>query len=209
VIALTAEQHDAVSRIMARAIARAATALGEMIAEPVRLSLPAADVMDRHGAAERLAAEAADGSVVAIRQRFSGRFSGEILLIFPEAGSLELVRTILLDAVPLDMFSELESCALVEVGNVVLNACIGSIAAELDDSLRGALPQFVAGPGRTVLGIGDAQAERGRQDVVLFLHVDFALENRPLNGFVAFVMEVDSARSFRQRIEAHLLRVPS
>ena len=52
---------------------------------------------------------------------------GNAILLFPKSNSLQLVRTLLKDQVPLDNLTELEQEALLEVGNVMLNACFGTV----------------------------------------------------------------------------------
>ena len=69
-------------------------------------------------------------SLVAIRQDFSGAFSGRALLIFPETNSLELVRAAVGRHLPLEDIVDVEDEALAEIGNITvmphnLNAAAG------------------------------------------------------------------------------------
>ena len=57
-----------------------------------------------------------------------GPFSGRALLIFPEAQSLELVRSIVGAEHSLEDVIDLEQEALAETGNIILNACLATIA---------------------------------------------------------------------------------
>ena len=63
-----------------------------------------------------------------MQQSFEGPFSGRALLIFPEAQSLELVRSIVGAEHSLEDVIDLEQEALAETGNIILNACLATIA---------------------------------------------------------------------------------
>ena len=66
--------------------------------------------------------------LVAVRQAFSGDISGRALLIFPEKNSLELVRAVAGEGLSLEDILELEHEALAEIGNMILNACMATMA---------------------------------------------------------------------------------
>jgi chemotaxis protein CheC len=83
--------------------------------------------------------------LVAIRQAFHGEFSGRALLIFPEANSLELVRAVCRGELELEDIIELEQEALAEIGNIILNGCVATVAnllpAQADDVTPGGNPR--------------------------------------------------------------------
>ena len=66
--------------------------------------------------ATQIIAKSDNPALVAVRQDFSGPFSGRALLIFPEANSLELVRVVGTARLPLEDISSLEDEALAETG---------------------------------------------------------------------------------------------
>lgn len=203
-IQLTELQRDAVTELLNIAIGHAASALNEMVEEEVRLSVPFIDFVGRTEAAERLQkASPEDNRSIAVKQHFDGQFYGDVMLIFPERKSLDLVRSIMGDAVPLESMTELEQEALMEVGNVILNACLGSMANQLSQRIESSLPIYVRGNGRKILEVGD-EADLPRGDLVMFLHVDFALQKRDIYGYVAFVMDIASAQSFRDLIDEYM-----
>lgn len=195
-IAFDEIQKDAITEILNVAIGHAASSLNEMVEEEVSLSVPSLDIISRVDAIQRLSG---GEDTVAVKQRFKGPFWGEVMLIFPERKSLDLVRTITRDTVPLDSLTELEQEALMEVGNIILNACLGSIANQLGRSLESSLPLYLRGHGAGLFGDGP-----GAGDLVLFLHVDFALRQQQIYGYVAFILEIASALSFREVVDDYL-----
>ena len=63
-----------------------------------------------------------------IHQVFEGEITGRALLIFPDTKSLELVRAVIGGELPLEEIIELEQEALAEIGNIILNGCLATIA---------------------------------------------------------------------------------
>ena len=130
-INLSESHYDAITEVSNISINRAAAALNELVDEEIKLSVPHVAFIKRSEAC-RLIDLRSKASACAVTQEFSGPFSGEAFLVFPEDKSLELVRAIIGSDVPLESMGELEQDAMTEVGNIVLNASIGSIANLLE-----------------------------------------------------------------------------
>jgi chemotaxis protein CheC len=127
-----------------------------------------------------------------VQQSFDGPFSGRALLIFPEAQSLELVRSIVGPEHSLEDVIDLEQEALAETGNVILNACLATIANVLHRSMRMSLPSVVRGDGATLFAVQAAPS-----DLVLFLYIDFTIRNRDVRGFIALLMDLPSITALK------------
>lgn len=196
-------ERDAVTELLNIAIGQAASSLSQLVEDEVQLSVPFVDFLTPSQAAARLEEETQGSDSVAVRQHFQGHFYGDILLIFPERRSLDLVRHMLGDQVPLEQLTELEQEALLEVGNIILNACLGSLANQLKLPVEGSLPVYVRGRGARIL---DAcmKPEAGQEELVMFLHVDFSLLRKDVHGYLAFVMDIVSARHFVDAVRAYV-----
>ena len=130
-----------------------------------------------------------------MQQSFEGPFSGRALLIFPEAQSLELVRSIVGAEHSLEDVIDLEQEALAETGNIILNACLATIANVLRRTMRMSLPSVVRGDGATLF---DAEATNAEGDLVLFLYIDFTIRNRDIRGFIALLMDLPSITALKE-----------
>ena len=89
----SATEQDALAEIANMGVSRAAVSLRQMVGEQVLLSVPAVRIVSRATAAALVDGDNAP-KLVAVQQSFEGRFSGLAMLIFPQAQSLELVRSI-------------------------------------------------------------------------------------------------------------------
>lgn len=200
-------ERDAVTELLNIAIGKAASSLSLLVEDEVKLSVPFVDFLTPGAAALRLEEETGGADSVAVRQHFVGPFYGDILLIFPERKSLDLVRHMLGDQqVPLDQLTELEQEALLEVGNIILNACLGSLANQLNLPVEGSLPTYVRGRGAKILDLGAPKAMTDNEELVMFLHVDFSLLRKDVHGYLAFVMDISSARHFVEAVGAYIRR---
>ena len=74
-------------------------------------------------------------------------------MIFPEAQSLELVRSIVVDEHTLEDVIDLEQEALAETGNIILNGCLATIANVLHRTMRMSLPSIVRGDGAALFEV--------------------------------------------------------
>jgi chemotaxis protein CheC len=177
---------DALTELVNIGVSRAAVSLREMIGEQVHLSVPSVDLISRARAVEILS-ETEVRTLVAVHQVFEGDITGRALLIFPESRSLELVRAVASSDLSLDDLIDLEPEALAEVGNVILNGCLATIANMLNRTLKISLPEIVRGNGNTLFNL-PPPPDAG--DVVLFIYINFVVQRRDVRGYIAMLMDV-------------------
>ncbi len=176
-------EQDALAEIANMGVSRAAASLRRMVGEQVLLSVPAVNIVSRR-VASRMVEKGHSSKLVAVPQSFEGPFSGRALLIFPEAQSLELVRSIVGEEHSLEDVIDLEQEALAETGNIILNACLATIANVLRRTMRMSLPSIVRGDGDTLFDVREDSSD----GLVLFLYIDFTIKNRDVRGFIALLM---------------------
>ena len=190
---LTEIERDAISEIANMGVSRAAASLRQMVGEQVLLSVPSVRIVSR-GEAARLVERGNSPQLVAVQQSFEGPFSGRALLIFPQAQSLELVRSIVGADHSLEDVIDLEQEALAETGNIILNACLATIANVLRKSMRMSLPSVIRGDGATMF---ETEKLPSGGNLVLFLYIDFTIKNRDIQGFIALLMDLPSIAALK------------
>jgi chemotaxis protein CheC len=193
---------DALTELVNIGVSRAAASLGAMVGEQVLLSVPSVAIVSRSRAADLLGGTRQD-LLVAVRQAFHGDVSGRALLIFPEKNSLELVRAVAGERLSLEDILELEHEALAEIGNIILNACIATVANLLERSLTMSLPEIVRGDSEGLFDLGVAVTD----DVVLFVHINFSLKGHQITGYVAMVMDFASLTSLKDLVGEFIRRM--
>lgn len=195
---------DALTEVVNIGVSRAATSLRDMVGEQVFLSVPSVAITSPMRAAELLGRR--ESSVlIAVRQGFEGEFSGAALLIFPEKNSLQLVRVIAGGDLSLEDILELEQEALAEIGNVILNGCMATIANLLNRRLVISLPEILTGSAVDLFHNRPSLL----QEVVLFIHIDFSVKGHELSGYLAMVMDVPSLEALKLLVDEFIRRSAS
>ena len=115
-------------------------------------------------------------------------------MIFPAAQSLELVRLIVGEEHSLEDVIDLEQEALAETGNIILNACLATIANVLRHTMRMSLPTVIRGDGAALFGV---EAGHATGNLVLFLYIDFTIKQRDIHGFIALLMDLPSIAALK------------
>jgi chemotaxis protein CheC len=177
---LTDLESDALAELANVAMARASVSLRTMIQHEVLLSVPNVEILAPKEAIARVA-KPGNPNLVAVRQDFSGVFSGRALLIFPEASSLELVRVVVGRQLALEDIVDLEDEALAETGNIILNSWVATIANHIFESAS------------------------SRDSLILFLHIKFDISRQQIRGYVALMMDVPSIEELRSLIAEYVV----
>lgn len=202
-ITLAGLERDALTEIVNIGVSRAASSLRKMIGDQVHLSVPSIEVVSQSRAA-RLISEREISDLVAVRQDFSGPFSGRALLIFPETNSLELVRAVTGGELSAEEIVEMEGEALCETGNIILNACLATMANMLRRSLSMTLPEVLRGTSANLFEVNEVNRGQG---LVLFLYIDFAVRSRDIRGYIAMIMDIPSLEVLKELLAEFIARV--
>ena len=200
---LSALERDALTEIVNVGVSRAAAALRKMVHEQVLLSVPSVEFVNR-GQATALLGERERDDLIAVRQDFSGAFSGRAVLILPKDSGIELVRAVLGDDLPPGEVSAMQEEALAETGNVILNGCIGTMANMLRRPLTMSLPEVLRGPAGALFQVQDAALP---DDMILFLYINFSVRARDIRGYVAMLLDFPSFSALRVLIQGFIDRV--
>ena len=193
---------DAVAEVLNVGMGSAAAALSEMINDEIKLSVPGVEFVSRLEAAHIIGSKAKT-DVSGVHQHFQGAFDGDAMLLFPEEQSLELVRAVLQhDDLSLQDLTDMEQEAMTEIGNVILNACLCSMADMFGKEMLGDIPEFVQGSLAQVFSTDGALEHT--EAIVLLLNMDFAVDKKNIQGYVTFLMDVDSVCQFKANIDEFL-----
>lgn len=196
-------QADALCEIFNISVGQAANAMSSMVNEEVLLNVPEIRFLSRTEAANMI-----DGSgqqrICSVSQNFEGEFTGEAMLMFPEENSLEIVRLMIGKTIPLSHMTELEQDALSEVGNIILNACVATLSDLLRHDFSCSLPILRFGTGQSVF----AEAASVTQDIVMFLQIQFRIEQLNTDGYLVFLVDVPTLDNLKRGIDRFLGTMP-
>ncbi len=201
-VTLSELQHDALVEIFNIGVGHAARSMSEIVNEEVTMSVPSISFLNRTEAAAMLGNKEGE-RVCGISQHYDGAFSTEAILMFPEDKSLDIVRLMVGESVPLKELTEMEQEAMSEIGNIILNSCIGTLANIFSQELSGSLPVYHVGTSEEILSATGAQAD----NIVLMLHIDFILETHQIHGYVAFILDLSAMQDLRGQLDTYLAKL--
>ncbi len=196
---LTELEHDALVEIFNLGVGQAAAAMSRIVNEEVSMSVPVIAFQSRAEVATTLG----NNRICAVTQQFKGAFNTEAFLMFPEDKSLEIVRLMVGQSLSAEELGEMEQEAMSEIGNIILNACMGTLANVSGRELHGSLPTYHVGTGDNILGHSGKEWD----GVVLTLKIDFNIERHHIYGYVAFLLDVPALHDLRQYIDDYLAKL--
>lgn len=202
-IELTELQRDALTEMFNIGVGAAADLLSQMVGEPVRLSVPLVEFTNE-SKAKAYYLEREQRPLCAIRQSYVGEVNTDALLMFPEENSLELVRIMVGADLPLETLTEMEQDAMAEIGNIILNAVVSSLASTLALKFEGALPQVSILRAQDLFVSVDGASGAADEGSLMALNIDFSLSARKLSGYLAFLLDLPSGAVMVQRLDAYI-----
>ncbi|MDR3480361.1 MAG: chemotaxis protein CheX [Burkholderiaceae bacterium] len=192
-------QHDALVELFNQGVGQAAAAMSQIVREEVKMSVPTIAFQTRIEAAQALGDHVAR-RICAVTQSYDGAFNSEAILMFPEEKSLEIVRLMVGQAMTMEEMSEMEQEAMSEIGNIILNSCMSTLANVAGKELHGSLPMYRVGTSGEILNASGNQWN----DTVLTLKIDFDIEKQQINGYVAFLLDVTALNDLQAYLDQYL-----
>lgn len=196
---LTERQKDAVGELINIAFARTAASLSGLSGHRVLLDVPGVDVLPIDRVQPFLATHIRE-EVVSVHQIFTGPVAGDALLMLNYDGAVTL--TDLLCEAPGSSTSLDESAreVLTEVGNILLNACLGVFGNLLHVQVSFSMPRLHLESMDGVLRSITIGTEELRYAVVV--STAFHIKERAVSGYLAIVLGVASLDRFLRAVEA-------
>ena len=197
---LTVNQHDALTELINIGYGRAAGALSELTGYRVTLEVPQITMLRIDEVTAQLT-QMIEGDVASVNQVFSGPIGGNAVLMLDERAANALSR-LLSDLEPASGSDDLDSSdreIITEVGNIVLNACLGVFGNLLQVQVSFSVPRLnVAGIGGILKTI---TVETQELQYGLMIHTRFKLRSSDVAGFLVIVLGITSLDRLLREID--------
>jgi chemotaxis protein CheC len=205
-VILTADQTDAVTELVNIAFSRTAAALSELTGNRVELTVPdvSAHPIDALPAA---LGRYVRGEVATVHQIFGGPVSGDAFLLLDIVGATWLVDLLTGAGAPTAQMGASAREVLGEVGNILLNACLGVFGDLLEVRFTFAVPRLhVESLGSMLdsLVIDDDELRHA-----LLVGAQFRVRASEVTGCLVLVLGVTSLDRFIHAIEEWAERAAS
>lgn len=182
---------DAFREIFNIGIGRAANALSKLVYETVKLSVPRLDILPLSQLPNVLADSLSD-DLTLVRQDFTGAAMGSVYLLMSQDAGIKLVNALVHQSdaaaeprgAETDVYSEADRALLIEVGNILINALVGSMANTL--GIEFDIGQASCNQGSAEQIVGEARIKESEH--VLFLETLFLLPGKHIGGNLVILL---------------------
>jgi chemotaxis protein CheC len=195
---LNTVQHDALVELLNIGFGRAGASLSKLTQQRVLLDVPQVAIHPVTHLNQSLG-KLVDDRVASVHQVFSGPVAGDALLLLDPLAAATLTE-LLTDVAPLSMDLDPSSREVfTEVGNIVLNACIGTFGNMLGVPVSFSVPDVDV---TTVHSVVDRMLESGDAlRYALVITAGFRLRESAVTGYVVIVLTVISLKRLLDALE--------
>jgi chemotaxis protein CheC len=195
---LTTLQQDALAEVINIGFGRAAASLSKLTGQRVQLEVPQITMCPIDELADTLR-PMISSDVASVHQIFSGPVVGDALLVIDQP-SASILKELLTNepALPLEIDVSARE-VLTEVGNILLNACLGTFGNLLHVQVSFSVPHLTL---ETLEGVvGSITVNREGLRYAMIVHAAFRLRNTGLKGYMVIVLSVASIERLIRAIE--------
>jgi chemotaxis protein CheC len=198
-VKLTERQSDALSELINIAFARTGAALSELTGHRVVLNPPEVAVYRTEELRDALA-KFVPGDVASIHQVFGGPVAGDALLLLNYAGAVQLTDLLTEGRPPSVFLDESAREVLTEVGNILLNACLGMFGNLLNVHVTFSVPRLHLETLDEL--IESTTTGKGEMHYALVIYTAFQIRDSSVKGFLVIVLSVSSLDRLIQEVDA-------
>lgn len=201
---LTVDQQDAVTELVNIAFSRTAAALSELTGNRVELSVPEVEgyPIDR---LQHALARYVGGDVATVHQIFGGPVSGDAFLLLDVEGATQLVHLLTSAEVGGQQMGSSDREVLAEIGNILLNACLGVFGDLLQVRFTFAVPRLQLeslSSMLTSLVVDETEIRHA-----LLVGARFSIRSTDVTGCLVLVLGVTSLEMFISEVDAWATRM--
>lgn len=196
---LTERQNDALTELINIAFSRTASSLSELTGHRVILDVPAVDIYPVSELATRLA-EFIPAELASVHQIFTGSLTGDALLLLNYDGAVTLTDLLTDEAIQSHRLNESAREVLTEVGNILLNACLGVFGNLLQVQISFSIPRLHLETLDHLIKSLVIDKEELRYALVIY--TAFRVRDSAISGYLVMALSVVSLDRLIQEVES-------
>ena len=195
---LTAAHQQTLTELINIGYGRAAAALSELTGRRINLEVPKVAVHPINEVSRALG-EVLSGEIASVHQVFSGPVSGNALLLLDHDAALLLNSLLLNIPIHSGRLRPPEREALTEVGNIVLNACLGVFGNLLQVQVTFSVPRLNI---ESIEGVLHSISVRSQElQYSLMVHTRFTVKDSDVRGYLVIVLGITSFTRLLQELD--------
>ena len=195
---LTERQTDALGEFINIAFSRTASSLSEITGQRVLLDVPQVEIYPIEDVAAQLT-RFLPGDVASIHQPFDGAIAGDAFLILNYEGAVRLTDLLTDNNVRQHQLDESAREVLIEVGNILLNACLGMFGNVLKVRVSFFVPNLHLESLDELINL--VKKERDGLRYAIIVYTSFRIRESAVTGYLVLVLSVISLNRLIEEIE--------
>ena len=195
---LSDAHQDALTELINIGYGRAAASLSQLTRRRISLEVPRIAIYEMDKAVGALH-EFMTGDVASVHQLFSGVVSGQAMLLLDRQAAVTLNSLLLGNSPGSGDLRQAEREVLTEVGNILLNACLGAFGNVLQVQMTFSVPRFHMDCVEDILRTATVQ-DQGLQ-YALMIHTRFHVATSDVTGYLMMVLGVTSLSRLQDELD--------
>ncbi|MFC2089815.1 chemotaxis protein CheC [Bacteroidota bacterium] len=192
-------QLDTLKEIINIGVGKSASSLNRIVNKRISLQVPTVDIVEYNQVKYKLARHV-NTDLSVIKMSFSGDLTGLCELVFPTEGATNIVHILTDDHVSESiMDDQFKINTLSEIGNMILNALVGTIGNLLKTRLRYSLPKYFE---CTPENITDNISTNSKW--VIYAETLFGIIDEDITGSFILFLEVESFENLLNMLTEYL-----
>jgi chemotaxis protein CheC len=195
---ITEKQKDALIEVINIAFSRAGASLSELTGHRVLLDVPRITIRPINELEPALNG-LMKGEVATVHQVFGGEVAGDACLMLDHEGAVHLTNLLTGGKTKKDRLYESDREVLNEVGNILLNACLGTFGNMLKVHITFSVPRMrleAVSEFIDTLLVGDQKVQH-----CLIVSTDFRIRESEIRGYLIIVLGVSSLELLLQAVD--------
>jgi chemotaxis protein CheC len=195
---LTEQQTDALGEFINIAFSRTASSLSEITGQRVLLDVPQVEIYQIEEVAANLT-RFLPGDVASIHQPFDGAIAGDAFLILNYEGAVRLTDLLTDGNVRQQQLDESAREVLTEVGNILLNACLGMFGNVLHVRVSFSVPNLHLESLDELIN----SVKKGHEGLryAIIVYTSFRIRESSVTGYLVLVLSIVSLNRLIEEIE--------
>jgi chemotaxis protein CheC len=195
---LTERQSDALTELINIAFSRTAASLSELTGHRVLLDVPQVAVYPVGELFTKLA-EFLPAELASVHQVFTGSLAGDALLLLNYDSAVTLTGLLTDEKINLNSLDESDREVLTEVGNILLNACLGVFGNLLEVRISFSVPRLHIETLKHLVRSLVIDKEELRYALVVY--TGFRVRDSAITGYLVIALSVVSMDRLIQEVE--------
>ena len=195
---LNDKQIDALGEFINIAFSRTASSLSEITGHRVLLDVPKVEVYPIEDVASNLS-RFLPGEVASIHQPFDGAIAGDAFLILNYDGAVRLADLLTDGDKPQVQLDESSREVLTEVGNILLNACLGMFGNVLRVRVNFSVPALHLESLKELMD--SLKKEHDNLQYAIIVYTSFRIRETAVTGYLVLVLSIVSLTRLIEEIE--------